>query len=120
MSRIISPIILAVVLVSTSACSDKQSSLVGTWKLVRANDLPAGAVTTWIFNKEGTASTTLVLQGGQEQVFTHKWRIEGTQLMVTKSGGSDQYDVSTILKLTDTTLVVKNASGAEEEFKRLK
>jgi len=105
----------------TASAEDYSAKLVGTWKLTKSEKLPAGAVTTWIFNKEGTASTTLVLKGGQEQIFAHRWRIEGDQLIITtKTGTAESTATGKIVKLTDKLLQVKDTMGADEEFTRLK
>ncbi len=104
----------------TASAEDYSAKLVGTWKLTKSEKLPAGAVTTWIFNKEGTASTTLVLNGGKEQVFAHKWNVKGDKLSISKQAAPETYDTGIIMKLTVTTLIVKDAAGNEETFTRLK
>jgi uncharacterized protein (TIGR03066 family) len=120
MPRTIAFIAVVIFFVGTASAEDKAVKIVGTWKLTKSEKLPAGATTTWIFNKEGTASATLVVSGGAEKVYAHKWKIDGNSLSISKAGMPDVYDTATIVKLNDTTLIVKDAAGIEEEFTRLK
>jgi uncharacterized protein (TIGR03066 family) len=107
--------------VSGAAAADKSDLIVGTWKLTASEKLPDGAVTTWVFNKEGTASSTLTLKGGQAQVFAHRWRIEGDQLIITtKTGTAEATATGTIVKLDKSKMQVKDTKGADEVFTRLK
>jgi uncharacterized protein (TIGR03066 family) len=114
---------ISVVLVVTAfvGADDKKADfdakkLVGKWEPT-AKDLPESLKVVIEFAKEGKM-TLEIESNGKKESRTGTYKFEADKLTVTI--GDDKPRVSTVLKLTDDTLVFKNADDKQTTLSRLK
>jgi uncharacterized protein (TIGR03066 family) len=118
--------VLGLLLGSGLAAEDKKdekidaTKLIGKWRLKEDKQSKDEAL-FWEFGKDGKLTTTLKF-GGKEEKDVEPYKVEGNTLIVTeKIGGKEEPIKSTILKLTDTELVVRKGKAKEADtFVRVK
>jgi len=94
--------------------ADDAKKLVGKWEPKEAG--PAGASAVVEFTKDGKLIVALTFAGKTDRV-EGTYKLDGSKLSVDFK---DRKDTSTVTKLTDEELAIKDEKGKEEAFKRLK
>lgn len=94
-----------------------KDKIVGVWEIVRGGKLPPG--TTFEFTKDGKMKVAMKVQDktmNMEGTYT----VEGDKLKNAGKGpdGKEQKETDTIVKLTDTELVLKDEHKTTIEFKK--
>ena len=114
-------LVVVFALVGQTRAEDKYKSedLVGSWKLVKSEQLPEGVVAIVTYAKDGTAKATVEFQGKKQEIKA-KWKLAGDKLELTITmGDKDVTKTETIVKLTKTELVTKDMDGKTDEFKKV-
>jgi uncharacterized protein (TIGR03066 family) len=94
--------------------------IVGKWKVVKSDAIPLGNVVE--FTKDGKMRVTGKRAGGQPLSTEGTYKVQGNKLILTLkgAGGKELSDTATIKVLTDTKLILADAKGEADEFKRVK
>jgi uncharacterized protein (TIGR03066 family) len=87
--------------------------LIGTWE---PKELPAGATATVEFTKDGKLIVSFTF-GGKSDKVEGTYKLDGVKLSVDLK---EKKETSTITKLTDEELALKDDKGKEEAFKKHK
>jgi uncharacterized protein (TIGR03066 family) len=95
------------------------TKLVGVWELVKGEEGQSDPVGSTIeFTKDGKIHMESPDKNKKGKV-QGTYRVEGSKLIVTTQPVGKDFDTTySIQKLTDTTLVRRNAGAVEEEYKR--
>jgi uncharacterized protein (TIGR03066 family) len=104
---------------STVEVSNKDK-IVGVWELVKGSDLPPG--TSFEFMKDGKMKVS-IKDGDKTTEMNGTYKVEGDKLTNAGKGpdGKEQKETDTIVKLTDTELVIKDDKHNKTlEFKKRK
>lgn len=91
--------------------------LLGKWEPA---EVAKGAKVVVEFMKEGKVRVDVEF-GGKKDKVEGQYKLDGNKLTVTiAKGGKEDKDTSTITKLTDDELVMKDEKGKSETLKRYK
>ena len=95
--------------------------IVGTWKLVKADQkLPDGTVATIEVTKDGKLKLVVELDGNK-QVTPGTYKLDGEAKIVTtlKYDTGDKTETHAIDKLDDKTLAITDEAGQKEVYERV-
>jgi len=95
-----------------------KDKLIGTWKIVKADDAPIGA--TGEFTKDGKL-IVVIEENGNKVSMQGTYALEGNKItIVLKKGDKDDKDTATIKSLSADKLVIENKNGKTVEFEKVK
>jgi uncharacterized protein (TIGR03066 family) len=97
--------------------------LVGTWRLVKSSNPPAGKVDLTVeFAGDGTMTIRQKNGDAEADVYAGKFKVDGDKITYTVKvpGGGEKTEPLTIKTLSDDELVVVDPDDVKEEFKREK
>lgn len=115
--RVLTGCVLGVLLVASAGLSQEKvddKKIVGKWEPTEG--LPPGAKATVEFTKDGKLLINFSF-GDKAEKIEGTYKLEGNKLSVDLK---EKKETSTVTKLTDEDLFLKDEKGKEEKFKRLK
>jgi uncharacterized protein (TIGR03066 family) len=96
----------------------KKENLYGTWKATKG--LPEGVSATMTFTKDGKLTMVGKIKDRKSTV-EGTYKLNGDKIEMTRTiKGEKKNDTITIVKLTSTTLVTKDAKRKESTFEKVK
>src|SRR5262249_27988714 len=105
--------------INGTAGTDTAKKLVGLWELVKTEGTgPLGS--TVEFTKDGKTRIHAKVKD-KEFDFNCTYKVEGDKLTVTITvEGKTHLEINKIKKLTDMELVLEDAKGVKDEYRRIK
>jgi uncharacterized protein (TIGR03066 family) len=95
------------------AAASNKDKIIGVWEVTKSADAPPGA--TVEFTKDGKMKMTFAING-KEMSAEGSYTVEGDK--VNSVGPDGKKDTATIKKLTESQLVVEDAKGKTDEYKK--
>jgi len=113
--------ILVLSLPAQTKAADNAKQIIGTWDLVKGDDIPKGAKGIAEFTKDGKLKFTLEFMG-TKIVAEGTYKVDGEKLTSTLKGpdGKEKTETDKIKTLNETTLIFEDDKGKSAEFKRKK
>lgn len=126
--KLLSILLFSVLSFSLASCGDDddeiggRDTLVGTWQCTWSEGYYRNVNhpeddEEWNEEASGEDSFTVTFKADGTGVFdgdVSKWKLEGNQLYIADMDTNDEWDVSTVLKLTDSELIVESYEKNDE------